>query len=79
MGIAIRPENRIGTAFNLGAGAGTKTKKEEPIFLKTDPLQIFKNCNMYVFSAGACFAGSPTRSAVINFWPSGVHHRPRGE
>ena len=55
MGIAIRPENRIGTSFNLGAGTEKKTKKEGPQFLKTDPLHISKKCNIYVFRAGACF------------------------
>ena len=78
MGIAIRPENRIGTSLNLGAGT-EKNKKEEAQFLKNDPLHIFKKCTIYVFRAGACFLRSPTRYAVINFWPSGVIHRPRCE
>ena len=75
MGIAIRPEIRIGTSFNLGAGTKKNKKKEGPQFLKTNPLHIFKKCNIYVFRAGACFLGSPTRYAVINCWPRGVIHR----
>ena len=75
MGIAIRPENRIGTSFNLGAGTEKKQKKNKGQFRKTDPLHIFKKCNIYVFRAGACFLGSPTRYAVINCWPRGVIHR----